>query len=156
MIFHQKFMGALLGNLTLLHDNNLVWVTDGGESVGNNNASHRAELFLHLFDCFQNFSLVLLVECWRSLVENQNFGLFDESPRQGKSLLLATWKLISWIADNGLKTILKLTYELPCICLFKCADDFSVSCVWLSHQNVLSNCSVEKNWLLADVADLGS
>lgn len=97
----QLVMVASLFNLTILHDNNLICISDGAQAVSNHQNCLLSALdklvksLLHLMFTFS-------VQSRGCLVENEQFRLTDECTSDSDSLLLPSGELHTTFADNGL------------------------------------------------------
>ena len=132
-------MITIFGDPAFLHDDDPVGVTHSRESMSNHDRCDLAELLFHSFNCFLDFSLIDLIQCTCSLVKDQQFWLFDESPSQCDPLLLASRQLVTASTHIRLNALWLILDELPCVCLFECVNDLIVCGIGLAHEYVLLN-----------------
>ena len=88
-LVRQFFVSARLNDLTIVDDEDLLAVANSAQPVGDHD---RSSTFHCPIEGLLHYLLTLLVESRRSLVENQNLGVFDDSSSNGNPLFLPTGK----------------------------------------------------------------
>ena len=87
----KKFvMSAFLNDLSFVHHDYGVCISDGGQSVSNNDSCDITKFLLHLFNGFLNLTLVLFIQSTGSLVKEQDLWIFNENSCKCYSLLLSS------------------------------------------------------------------
>lgn len=148
---------SFLNNLSLLEDKDHISVFHCGETMGNHESGDfTAKLLLHLVDRLLNESFVALVESTSGLVKDQHAGFLDKGAGKSDSLLLSTRKLTTTSTNASVEGVLVFAHESPGFGGLKGFGNFFISSIGLSHEEVLLDARVEKNWLLTDVTDLSS
>ena len=90
VICNQIFVGSLFYDATVLHDENLVGVPDGRETMGDDQRSPAAH---QVRERILNQPLAFGVECGCGFVEDQDRRILEHGPRDGDALPLAARQL---------------------------------------------------------------
>jgi len=94
-VFEESFVGSHFNALSMINHEDFVSVSNCGKTMGDYNRGYLAELLPHLLNRVLNFKLILFVERTCCFIENEQFGLFNESTSKSDALLLATGKSAS-------------------------------------------------------------
>ncbi|RUP45685.1 hypothetical protein BC936DRAFT_147864 [Jimgerdemannia flammicorona] len=94
----QLIVGALLGNDTLVHDNDEVGMLDGGETMGNDN---RAAVFGDRVKRTLDKPFRGSVEGRSSFVKEEDRRAFDQSARDGDALFLTAGEHAAVLSKAG-------------------------------------------------------
>ena len=101
-ILHDEFlMGTTLLDLTTLHHNNLICITDSAQSVSYDDnclfarGDKTVKSLLYLM-------FTVSIESTGSLVKKQNLWLSDQSSGNCNSLLLSSWELDSSLSNYSI------------------------------------------------------
>jgi len=100
----ELWVSSSFDNITLLHDDNLVGVDNGTESMSDNDDSKHF-FFKQLVESFLHLVLALSIQSASSLVKKQDSRSSDEGTSDCNSLLLATREAASSLTDLGVNTI---------------------------------------------------
>jgi hypothetical protein len=84
---HELCVGPLLNDLTLGHDDNIVDITDGRKSMGDDN--HRAALG-DVVECFLDDLLSVGIKSARGFVQQQDPRIGNDAAGNDNSLLLTS------------------------------------------------------------------
>jgi len=95
-------MSALLEDLTLGEDDDIVCISNCAQSVRNHNDSHLLTAIHQQIKSCLDLSFRLWVKCRSSFIKQQNTGVANQSSSNGNSLLLTTRELNSTFANHGL------------------------------------------------------
>lgn len=111
-------MITLLNDLALLHNYDVVSVSDSRESMSNHNGSDGAEIGSDLVYCSLDLLFILFVKGRCGLIKEKNFRFLNESSGNGYPLLLTARELASGIADIGVDALLPHLGidEVPSVC----------------------------------------
>lgn len=107
-------MTALLKDLASLHDNDLVSITNSGQSVSNHNDG-QVLLCNESVKSLLDSVLTVSIQSRCSLVKQEHSWLSDESTSNGNSLLLSSRKGGSSLSKHGVKSVgeaLRVIHEL--------------------------------------------
>ena len=108
LLTQKLLMIALLHDLTLGQQNDVVRVLDGGKAVGND--QHGAEVF-HLFQRILNEQFRFRVDIGSCLVENHDGRLVDNGTGKGKQLALTGREVIAALANHFVQSLLQFADE---------------------------------------------
>ena len=122
--------------------------------MGDHDCGDTSELVLHIFDRLLHLCLILFIESTRCFVENENLGLLDEGTSQGNSLLLTSGELSTARATERINIFLFCVDKFVRVGTPQCCVDFGVCRIRFAKLDVLLDCRVEEDGLLANVADL--
>ena len=102
-------MRARFDDMSFVHDDDEVAVTNGGEAVGDDKGGLSAEKV-----CKRglNGAFGHGVDGSRRLVQDQHFGRGEEHPRYGYELFLPLAQLLSVAADYGIVSAFEGAYEV--------------------------------------------
>ena len=102
-------MGSLLGHLSVLNDNQLIGIAEGGESVGDHNGGlstgENAEGVLNQLFGFG-------IHGRGGFVQNQDLGITENGAGDGDSLPLSARKILEAKADLGMVAVRELDDEI--------------------------------------------
>ncbi|KAF1730315.1 hypothetical protein CRV24_009776 [Beauveria bassiana] len=112
---HELTVCALLENDTAAHDNNVIGILDGGQPVGNGN---EGAVLGDGLDGHLDASLTCRVERRGGLVENQDFGVADQSTCKSNSLSLSAADKLAADTDISAVATLKFLNKRGSICEF--------------------------------------
>ena len=158
----EVVVSSTLHDLTVLHDDDLVSVTDSAQSVSNDDdrllstVDQLVQGLLHLV-------LGLSIQSGGGLVEQKNLRLADQSTSNGDALLLATGEFDSSLADSSFVYIweeIKVVNEVISVSLMASIVDHGFDlrvslCIKLETiSDILANGSSKENGLLLDNSDL--
>jgi hypothetical protein len=144
-------MASVFDYPTLLQNQDEVRVSHGVEIVGNDQGrlpGHEA------IQGFLDLRLALDVEASHRLVQDQDTGVPDDSPRDSDPLSLAAGEGLAPLADDGLVPVLELHYEVVGVGRFGGLDNLLRGGVQLSVGDVLLDGSAEEDRVLEDDPDL--
>ena len=147
-------MVSLLTLDTILKNDNLIGISDGCESVGNDQNGKLADLFSIFFDSGLDLGFIGVVKSRGGFVKNQDFGLLEEGSSYGESLFLTTRHLSSRGTDSGVDTFLKSIDEGLALSELEGLLDLPVLSIRLGELHVVSNSVVEENGFLTNVTDI--
>ena len=91
-------MGALLGDVAVFQNQNLVRVLDGGQAVGDDEAGFALHEPAH--GCL-HLALGAGVHVAGGLVQNQHLRVIEHGPGDGQQLLLALADIAAVLGDDG-------------------------------------------------------
>ena len=124
--------------------------------MGYCNCSNITLCFPQIVNCLLDFSFILLVKSTSSLIENHQFWFFNNRTSKGDSLLLPSRKLTATSTDIGIKPLWILADKVPCICFLERINNLFISSFRAAKQNILFDCAIKQNSLLANITDLFS
>lgn len=96
--FQQLMVPSFFYYLPLLHHHNLVAMLHSRQSMSYHDLSHALNslyCFLSLFIIYLHHFLVLIVQCWCRLVQNDHWWIPHQCPCNCYSLFLPTWQIWS-------------------------------------------------------------
>ena len=105
-------MGAALYDLAVVHDQDEVTITDGGEAVGDD--QHRAVCKL-VVDHIKDGILCAKVQTAGGFVQDIEVRILQESPGQCKALLLTAREAVAGFFQIGVVLQRQLADELVCV-----------------------------------------
>ena len=158
----EVVVSSTLHDLTVLHDDDLVSVTDSAQSVSNDDdrllstVDQLVQGLLHLV-------LGLSIQSGGGLVEQKNLRLADQGTSNGDALLLATGEFDSSLAASSFVYIweeVKVVNEVVGVSLMASIVDHGFDlrvslCIKLETiSDILANGSSKENGLLLDNSDL--
>ncbi|TKW51306.1 hypothetical protein CTA1_2384 [Colletotrichum tanaceti] len=147
LLRHEGLVRALLDDLALAQQDDVVGLADGAEAVGDDDgrAALAGAVERRLHDL-----LAAHVDGRRRLVEDEDLGLLDDGPGDGEPLPLAARELDAGVADFRLVALLKMSPGLDGLRLvLPLGPDEAVL-------HVLVDGRVEEGVVLLDQADLAT
>ena len=102
-------MRALLEDLALFHDDDLVAVHHGGKSVGDDDRGAACE---EIFKCFLDQGFAWCIERAGGFVENHQRWVHAQGTGDGQSLALTLAELVATFANHGFIAFFKLHREV--------------------------------------------
>jgi hypothetical protein len=136
---------ALLDNLTFLHNNYIIGMSNCGESVSNNNGGDRSETLSNLVNCCLYLFLVLFIKSTGCFIQKQNLWAFNEGSGDCNPLLLSAGKLPSSISYISINAVLSHFFvdESPSISRFKGLNNFFIFCFRVTIKKIFFDRLVE-------------
>lgn len=159
---NEVVMTALFNDVALLHNHNVIGISDRLELVSDNNSS---PVLRCLVEGFLNDTLRMGVKCTCRLVEQQNSRLGDDASRDSHTLLLTTREKTATLADAGVIALWQVFYEFigkGRLCGGLDACELLLGGVRLpggadeTMADVVVDGSVEEDGLLLNEADVGA
>src|SRR5918997_2411957 len=144
-------MASVFDYPAVLQNQDEVRVGHGVEVVGNDQgrlSGHEA------IQGFLDLRLVFDVEARHRLVQDQDTGVPDDSPRDSDPLSLAAGEGVAPLADDGLVSIFELHYEVVGVGCFGGLDNLFRGSVQLPVGDVLLDGGAEEDRVLEDDPDL--
>src|SRR5918998_2208579 len=135
----------------VLQNQDEVRASHGVEVVGNDQgrlSGHEA------IQGFLDLRLALDVEASHRLVQDQDTGVPDDSPRDSDPLALSSGEGVAPLADDGLVPVLELHYEVVGVGCFGGLDNLLRGSVQLPVGDVLLDGGADEDRVLEDYADL--
>jgi hypothetical protein len=113
-------MIPLFDDPALAHHDNVVGISDGGESVGDHNGGDGSKVLTDLINGALDLFLVLLVQCTSSFIKKEDLWLLNKCSCDSDSLLLPTGELATSTANVCVDAFGAhlLLDESPCISSF--------------------------------------
>ncbi len=140
-------------DFAILQDENLVGGFDGGDTLGD---LDDGDAFAPFADARAELLLRRAGESGRGIVENQQPRLFQQGPRDGKALLLATGKRHAALPDDGIEAVFETGYEFIGLRGLGDFDDLFVRRVRIAPADVFGDGSAEEDGFLQDHAHEGA
>mmetsp|Transcript_26216 Transcript_26216/g.53433 ORF Transcript_26216/g.53433 Transcript_26216/m.53433 type:complete len:214 (-) Transcript_26216:526-1167(-) len=149
----QVFMLALLDDLAMSEDKNVVGIANGGQTMGDDDCRpphhERVQRVLHKL-------LACRIEGGGRLVEEKDARVSDQCARDCHALLLPSAQLASLVATQAGHSVRALADELHGICLDGRSLDLSGRGIFLPVSDVLPDRRRKEDRLLRNQADLGA
>ena len=110
-------MGTDSGYRTIVHDDNLVGMHNGGCSLGHDKYGSDA---LHLTDGLTQSCIGGKVQGGGAVIQNQNFRVAHQCSCNGHTLSLTTGEVFTSLGDFKVQTALFLVYKLSGLGSLQC------------------------------------
>lgn len=150
---YQFPVGSPLGNLIVSDHQDLIGVSDGGQTVGDRDGGPvPGEFFQTLLDP----ALALHIQSASGLIQDQHRWIFQKDPGDGDSLLLSPRQTGTPLAHEGVVPLWERLDELVNVGLLRGLDNLLHGSPWLTVCNVLTDSAAEQVDVLLDDADLVS
>lgn len=150
LLFQQLFVGAALYDLAVVHDQDEVTITDGGEAVGDD--QHRAVCKL-VVDHIKDGILCAKVQTAGGFVQNIEVRILQEGPGQCKALLLTAREAVAGFLQIGVVLQRQLADELVGICLLGSGLDLIEAGFRSGNADVVVDGLAEQLDVLGDIGD---
>ena len=130
----QFLMITLLDDVPILHDQNDISLTDGGQSVGNDEGGAS---FHHAVKGLLNLDLGTGIDGRSRLIQNQHGGKTQHDTGDTQQLLLTLGQAGTVLSDKGVVALRQAADKAVGVsCLGRC-DDFLLGGVGLAHDDIV-------------------
>lgn len=99
---HQLLVGTFFTIPAVFHDDDLVRAADGGQTMSDHDCS---AIFGYTIEGCLHDPFSLNIDRTGRLIENENLGLADDTPRDGNSLALSSTQCDSTFTNSGRVTL---------------------------------------------------
>src|SRR5262245_8260232 len=147
----QLFVGSAFDYTTVIKHENLVSVHDSGKPVRDYDGSTLEHQSLH---SFLDESLRSCVHTRRRFIQNQNWRILQECPRNRKPLLFAHTQPYAALPNNAAQSVRQPINEETGICHRCGLQQFFIRCINLSNLQVLADRAVKQKAFLRHHPDL--
>src|ERR1700679_1388134 len=147
----QFIMRTLLRDYTAIEDDDLVRISNGAEPV--RDGDHGTALH-QLGETFHDEALRFRVQGGRWLVQNQDWGVSDDRPRNPYALALAARYGQAPLADQRVVTIRHRSDEVVRVGKLCRLDDLGIRCAGAAVSDVGFDGTPEQHRILQDKTDL--
>src|SRR5262249_21310717 len=147
----QLLMSSTLDNTAVIKHENLVCVHHSGKPVRDYDASTVEHQSLQRF---LDESLCSHVHARRRFIQNQNWRILQECPRNRKPLLFAHTQLYSALPDNAAQSVRQPINEGTRVCHRSCLQQFFIRLIRVPNLQVLADGAVKQEAFLRHHPDL--
>src|SRR6476661_6991334 len=147
----QFLVGSALDDTAVIKHENLICAHDSGKPVRNYDASTVEHQSL---ERFLNETLRRSVHARRRFIQNQNWRILQECPRNRKPLLFADTQLYSALPHHAAQSLRQPIDEGTRVCHRRCLQQFFIRRIGLPNLQVLANGAVKQKAFLCHHPDL--
>ena len=138
-------MGSLLHDISLIHNKDEVRITDGRQTVGNDEAGPSFHQAIH---CFLNHNLSSGIHGAGGFIQNKDLRIRQNRPRYGKQLLLPLGYITGLLVEHHLVSVGKGGDEVVHMGGLCCLDYLLIGCVQLAVTDIIHDGSVKQPGIL--------
>src|SRR6478736_4792782 len=147
----QFLVGSALDDTAVIKHENLICAHDSGKPVRNYDASTVEHQSL---ERFLNETLRRSVHARGRFIQNQNWRILQERPRNRKPLLFADTQLYSALPHNAAQSVWQLIDKGTRVCHRRCLQQFFIRRIRFPNLQVLADGAVKQKAFLRYHPDL--
>ena len=143
-------MSSHANGFSIIQNNDLVCVLDGGSTLGNDEDSRIGVKFP---DGFSKSCVCGKVQSRGAVVQNQDFRIAHQGTGNGKTLLLAAGEVPSALFHRSCELAVFVFHHIRCLGSFQGFPQIFIGSIRISPAQVFRNGSLKKNGFLKHHTD---
>src|SRR5450759_3863384 len=147
VLCEQLLVSALFNDRTVVHDKDVVRISDGRETVGNDEAGPTGHQLCH---CFLDAYFRSGIDAACGFVENQNGWICQDHTRDGQQLLLTSRDVGGLFIEDGIVSFWQTPDEVIGMRSLGGSHDLLLRSVVAPVGNILTDRAVEEPGILQD------
>ena len=153
LLVQELLMGALLHDLAVGQDDDVVGVLDGAQAVSHD--QHGADV-LHLFQGVLDEHFRFRVDVCRGLIEDHHGGLVQDGPCEAQQLPLSGGEVVALLPDGFVQTALQLLDEAVSVDIPAGLPDLFIGDIVRAQYNIAADISGEQENILEHLAKVAA